>query len=124
MAAKRTKAQELSIFTIGLGIILAVLTLWLTFALQPTPGQQRSQLLLIVPLVIAATYVVLGFLVRKLKSPGIIILTMILVAAGFAIDLIIGFNVVKAAIDVLVISMIVKTGREALTEVNPEPVAD
>lgn len=124
MAAKRTKAQELSIFTIGLGIILAVLTLWLTFALQPTPGQQRSQLLLIVPLVIAATYVVLGFLVRKLKSPGIIILTMILVAAGFAIDLIIGFNVVKAVIDVLVISMIVKTGREALTEVNPEPVAD
>ena len=124
MAAKRTKAQELSIFTIGIGIILAVLTLWLTFALQPTPGQQRSQLLLIVPLVIAATYVVLGFLVRKLKSPGIIILTMILVAAGFAIDLIIGFNVVKAVIDVLVISMIVKTGREALTEVNPEPVAD
>ena len=124
MAAKRTKAQELSIFTIGLGIILAVLTLWLTFALQPTPGQQRSQLLLIVPLVIAATYVVLGFLVRKLKLPGIIILTMILVAAGFAIDLIIGFNVVKAVIDVLVISMIVKTGREALTEVNPEPVAD
>ena len=101
-----------------------MLTLWLTFALQPTPGQQRSQLLLIVPLVIAATYVVLGFLVRKLKSPGIIILTMILVAAGFAIDLIIGFNVVKAVIDVLVISMIVKTGREALTEVNPEPVAD
>jgi hypothetical protein len=124
MAAKRTKVQELSIFTIGIGIILAVLTLWLTFALQPTPGEERSSLLLIVPLAIAVTYVVLGFLVRKFKSPGLIILTMILVAAGFGIDLIIGFNIVKAVIDVLVISMIVKTGREALTEINPEAVAD
>lgn len=124
MASKRTKVQELSIFTIGIGIILAVLTLWLTFALQPTPGQERSPLLLVVPLAIAVTYVVLGLLIRKFKSSSIIILTMIFVAAGFAIDIIIGFNIVKAVIDVLVISMIAKTGWEALTEVNPEPVAE
>ncbi len=124
MASGLTKIQELSIFTIGIGIILALLALWLTFALQQIPEQERSPLFLIVPLAIAVTYVVLGFLVLKFKSSGIIILTMILVAAGFAIDLIIGFNIVKAVIDVVVISMIVKTGRKALAEVNSEPVAD
>lgn len=119
MADRRTKnIRDLSTFTIGIGILMAVLTLWLTYAMQPSAGQQPSLLLVVVPLVISVVYIILGVLVRRLKSPGVVIATMLLVAAGFAIDLVIAFNIVKAAIDILIIFMIVKTGRSALVEIK------
>jgi hypothetical protein len=124
MEQRRTKVQELAIFTVGIGVLLAVLTLWLSFALQPEPGRQRSAYLIAVPLAISAVYVVLGVLTGKVKSPSIITATMVVVVLGFVLDLAIAFNIVKAVLDVLVIMLVMKTGREALQEVRPKAVAE
>ena len=118
------KVRELGIFTIGIGVIIAVVTLWLTFALQPTSGEQGSPLLVVVPLVSSGVYVLLGFLVRKLRTSGTIILTLVLVAAGFVIDLAIGANIVKGTIDAVIILLVTKTGRAAIKEVAAEHDAE
>ena len=118
----KSKVKELGIFTVGIGILLAILTLWLSLMLQPAPGQPRSAALVAVPVAISVIYIVLGALTLRFKSRAIIQVTIGLVVLGFLLDLLIGFNVVKAVISGLIIALIVKTGREALDEVSQEAV--
>ncbi len=120
MAEQRTKVQELSIFTVGIGVVLAALTLWLSFALRSEPGKERTTLMLVVPLLISAVLILLGVLTSIFKNPLMLTITMVFVVLGFGIDLVIGFNVVKAAIDVLVIALVVNTWRQAMKEVKPK----
>jgi len=101
-----------------------VLTIWLSFAMRPDPGQQRSILLIAVPLAISVVFIALGILTRKLKTPAIITATMVVIVVGFALDLLIAFNVVKAIIDVAVIALVIKTGKEALEEAKPTLAAE
>ena len=112
----RGKIKELSIFTIGLGVILAVLTSWLSYAMQPVTGQGRSALTLLVPLGISMLFIILGVLTRCIGTPLIVKITMATVTVGFGLDLLLGFNVIKAIIVCVIIGLVFKTGRQALIE--------
>ncbi len=114
----RTKTDELGIFTIGIGIVFAALSLWLTFTLRPNPGRQQSLLAVVVTLAICAIYVVLGILTRRTKSAGQIQLTVAFVVLGFLVDLALGFSILKLFISGFVIFLIVKTGVQAIGEVH------
>jgi hypothetical protein len=119
----RTKVQELGIFAIGIGILLAALLLWLMYATSPQPGRERSSVFPAVTLSICAICVVLGVLTLRLKSRLIIQLTVAVLILGFIAELLISFNVIKAIISACVIWLIIKTGREALKEVGPTTAA-
>lgn len=120
MAGKRTKVQELSIFTVGIGVILGALTLWFTYSVRPELGSDRSTLTLVVPLVVSVVLIILGVLTGILKSPAIINATMVFVALGFLLDMAIGLNVIKAVFEALVVVLVIKTGLGAVKEVKSE----
>ena len=117
-----TKVQELGIFATGIGVLLAALTLWLNYAVQPDPGRERSLGVIAIALGFGAVYVVLGVLTLLLKSRVIIQLTISIVVLGLLLDLLIGFNVIKAIISGLVICLVIKTGRQALVKAKPATV--
>ena len=117
MEPSRSKVQELSIFTAGVGVILIWLTLWMWYVMGREPGR-ASALALGVPLGVGAVFIVLGALTARTPRPWLIKLTVAAVALGFVVDLLAGFHVVKAVLFVFVIGAILKTGGEALAEVR------
>lgn len=119
MKPKRTKVQELSIFTVGIGVILAALTLWLTFAMEPTYSPHTKWAFRFAML-ISVIYVALGAMTGVLKNRPIIMTTMVVLVAGLLTDLLLGLSIPKAVVSGLIIMLVVKTGRQALAEVNPD----
>ncbi len=113
---KRGKIRELGIFTVGIGVILALLTFWISFAMSSAPGRQISMVSMAEPLTISVIYIVCGILTMQLKTRPIILTTIVLVTLGFALELLIRFDSIKAVISLLAIGLIVKTGGEALKE--------
>lgn len=116
---KTGKIRELGIFTVGVGIIVAALTLYITFIIGPGPGVAVSPIALVLPLSMSVVYIVLGILTQRSANPTIIQVTMALVTLGFVFDLVVGFHIIKAVITGAVIGLIIKTGLEALKELEP-----
>ena len=68
----RTKIDELAIFMIGFGIVIAAVSAYLYFGVRPAANFEKSVLSIAIPISIAAIMVILGFLVKKLRSRTII----------------------------------------------------
>lgn len=118
MATKRTKVEELSIFTIGIGIIIAALSVWAAFVLTPAPGTEASYLWLGIPVGLGGLFIVLGGLLRRFPSPVLVLTILFAVVGGLLLDLVVGFNMAKAAISLVIIVLILKSGLDALAEVG------
>lgn len=114
---KRTKLHELSILTIGLGVILAALTLWLVAALPAGRGEDRTEDVQIA-LAIAAVFVTLGVLLRFFKSKVLVLVTATAICAGFLLDLVLYFNLFKSLIELAILTAIVVNVRQTLRELT------
>lgn len=115
----RTKTQELSIFTMGIGGVLITLTAWLAFTLNHSRWDDRFSLMLTIPIGLGALYIVLGLMIRKLKTPSVLRLSAGLIALGLCLDLFLSFNIAKAFIDLVVIGMVLRTTKGAIEELTP-----
>ena len=106
------KIKELGVFAIGIGMIFGALILYVN---QIAPARRPVNQLFI-PLAIPATFVVAGILTLLVRRKPIIILTTSLVIIGFAVDLLLALNLVKALISVAASLLVLKTARLALLE--------
>ena len=115
---RNTKIQidELAIFTIGLGVILAALVSWLLYASPPVPN--RSTVLTVIPFAAAGLLVVLGLIVKYVRNMASIYAALAIISVMFLGDLLIGFNPIKVVISGAIVFMVIKVGRSALLEAD------
>lgn len=116
------KTKELGVFGIGIGVIFGALMLYANhISSAKRPIEELS-----LPLAIPASFIVAGFLTMLLRLKPIIILTTGLAIIGFAADLFLSFNPIKALISGAVVLLVLKTARLALieTELNSSSKED
>jgi hypothetical protein len=120
--AMENKSKELGIFTIGLGLIGALLTTYVVMALAgPAPASPmhdgaafRLAILMIPSIVfIASGIVVLAFPSRTTIKMVVALLTLALIA-----DALLSFNPIKCLISFGVICLVWKTARQALSQLS------
>lgn len=116
MAKQRTRIDELSIFTIGLGVIISLFSIWASFILQPAPGTQRSLVGLAFPVGLGLLYVILGVLTKQRRNVALVIVTLVAVCGGLLVDLVLDFSVIKVVVNGILIACILKFGLDGLAE--------
>ena len=114
----RTKLDELGIFTIGIGVLSIILPLLSTFELRPDQDADFRSMILVISLVFGSLLIALGILVRRLKNPKLIYLTMAIFVAGSALDILGGLHPIRTVISLVILALIIQTGRAALAEVS------
>lgn len=124
MAKTRTKVQELSIFSCGVGVVVCVLTLWLSVVMRPEPGRHQSVMIVALPILFGVVLIVLGVLTRKVASRAIVVTTVIVVMLGFVADMVVAFHPGRAVVDGLIVAFIAKSGLEAYREISPAPCVE
>ena len=77
----RSKIDELAIFTVGLGGIIAAVVIWLSYASPANAG--RSTLAFVLTLVAAGLLMLLGLLIKLTRNKAVIYLTLSLVVLMF-----------------------------------------
>ncbi|MDB2686163.1 hypothetical protein N9Y42_03040 [Mariniblastus sp.] len=113
----RSKIDELAIFTAGLGGIIAAVLIWLTIA-TPTNAGRSISAFITPPLVAACLLMLLGLVIKLTRNKAVIYFTLALVVLLFLVDLLLGFNPIKALISGTILYLIIKNGREAIREAD------
>jgi hypothetical protein len=115
---KSTKINELGVFTIGIGVLIAALAIWFWFMLDPPRGKVRDFKTVAIPVAFGAVYILLGLLTLKLRSRMIIQITSGLVTVGLLLELINSFHIGKLILSGIAIWLINTTAKGAVADVQ------
>jgi ABC-type transport system involved in multi-copper enzyme maturation permease subunit len=118
----KSKISELAVFTAGLGGIIVILMLYLLLMIPGPDGiTLTSVLYAVVPGIVILS---IGALLGTVRSRWAILLAMALVNLVLLVDALLSFNLIKILISACIASLVIKTGREALQEVDGNVVKD
>lgn len=116
--APQGKIKSLGILAIGSGLLMSLLSLGFRLFFQPLLSGPAPELW--IPLTIASLFAISGILTLRWRGKPIVLVTAFVVVIGFAVDLFIGFNPLKAILFASAALMVINTATLALSEAEAD----
>ena len=120
-SASRSKIDELAIFSIGFGIIIAALLAWIALVVKSDPDELTAAFY-VFPIIAAVVLIAVGIAVKTIRTKNIVINALALLAGLFLIDSILFFHFVKLLISAAIVTMIAKCCIAAISEIENENI--